>query len=808
MKQRPALCGASAVITGILLARWTSVVWWIPASIALLFILASFVELILYRGRRGRDLLVLISALPALLCAGAAAYAASIQLQDRHHISRFLTVADTLTVTCQVIDEPQVSDGRTKFLAEVTSLSGEVESIRTEGKAYVTILADKRRHERPAHIPYGSTLTFRTVVQAPGAERNPGEFSYREYLVLNNIYATMTVRGYANVTVSAERNGNPFFEYIIFPSKAFVVKNIRTVMTGDEMYFLIGLLLGDRTELSDDIKIAFMNTGTIHVLAVSGSHVVLVAEIIVVLVGLFRLPRVPRILLVMVMLLYYMYLTGATPSVVRATLMMLVMMLGKLYQQRTDIYNLLGVSALIILLIEPKQLFDVGFQLSFSAVFSIVYFYPKLNALIPRIPEPLEEIHLMQWLWQLFAVSLAAQVGTLPFTAYYFGRVSIVSLLANLVVVPLVGVIVTIGLSGALLGIISMWAASCYSEVNQVIAVVTLKFVKWAEQVPYAVVDTATFGWKETIFYSVLIGMLFHLGQRSVVKRYLFAGLAAANIFLFLDLQRTESQELRVAFLDVGQGDGAVIRFPDGKVVLVDAGPWAPDNDAGEKVIAPYLRRNGISAIDAVITTHPHADHLGGVPYLLRSFSVREAIDQGQHARSKLYDSYEQMLGRIPRHIVRAGDMLEFGGARLYVLHPTASFIDADSSNGYSDLNGSSVVFKLQYGTTSMLFTGDAETDAEEQMVRLYGDFLHSDLLKAGHHGSSTSSSEGFISYVRPTDAVVSVAQFNKFRHPSKKVIARLEAYGVRVHRTDKEGAVIFVSDGATIRPHEWRDPP
>jgi competence protein ComEC len=805
MTHRPALSGAAAVIAGILAAKLTGMSWVWFATTAGLLLASAGVELFLMRTSAGRAVRTSSLFLLLLFFSAAASYAISVQVQDHRHISNYLTVADTVSIRCRVIDEATVSEGKTKFLAEILSLSDGSDSTETEGKAYVSIYPDRRKNEQPVSIPYGSVVSFRTIMQPPGAERNPGEFSYREYLALNNIYAAVQVRGYSNIMVSGSRDPNPFFEYIIFPSKRFVVATIRTVMKGDEANFLIGLLLGDRTELSEEIKTAFMNTGTIHVLAVSGSHVVLVAEIIVIVVGVLRFSRRPKILVAMAMLIFYMYLTGATPSVVRATIMMVVMLLGKLFEEKTDVYNMLGVSAVVILLYEPKQLFDVGFQLSFSAVFSIVYFYPKLNALIPKIPEPWEEFKILEWTWQLFAVSLAAQVGTLPFTAYYFGKVSIVSLFANLIVVPLVGVVVTVGLSGALLGIFSLWIASCFSEVNELIAVVTLNFVKWAEQVPYAVVNTATFGVKETLFYSIAVGIVFNIGNRMIIKRFLAAALVTANGLLLADLADDQSRHLRVTFLDVGQGDAAVLQFPTGETVIVDAGPAAPGFDAGERNVAPFLRRSGISVIDAIITTHPHADHLGGVPYLLKNFNVKKTIDPGQLTDSRLFGEYETLRKHIPHVPVRAGTMMTFGNARLYLLHPVDRFIDADSSDGYSDLNGSSVVFKLQYGNTSLLFTGDAEVEAEEHLTRVYGDFLRSDLLKAGHHGSSTSSSEPFISYVTPAHAVISVARFNKFRHPSKRVIERLAKSGAAVHRTDQEGAIVFVSDGQLLEQISWR---
>ncbi|MFA6467914.1 MAG: DNA internalization-related competence protein ComEC/Rec2 [Bacteroidota bacterium] len=805
MKQRPALAGAFVIALGIVTARFSSAGWEVFAAAAAIALVFSLFAVYRSRKDKGRDRSCAAPFLAFLLFSSAAAYTVNERLQHGHHLSHYLNSSDSLKITCTVVDAPVLKEGKLKLLVSHFSISNGMDTVVVEGKAYLSIFPDKRKKEIPKEILYGSVISFTGVIQAPGEERNPGEFSYREYLALNNIFATFSVFGYSRVDIAEHREPSFFFEQIIFPSKEFVVRTIRTVMKGDEANFLIGLLLGDRTDISEEIKLAFMNTGTIHVLAVSGSHVVLVAEIIIVVVGLLRFPRKAQIVLAMLVLVYYMFLTGATPSVVRATIMMIVLYAGKLFEERTDVYNVLGVSAVIILLIEPKQLFDVGFQLSFSAVFSIVYFYPKLIALIPKIPERLEEFKLITWVWQLFAVSLAAQVGTLPFTAYYFEKVSIVSLFANLIVVPLVGVIVTIGLSGALLGIASMWIASCFNEVNNIIAVITLNFVKWAEQIPYAVLHTAGFGLKETLIYSAVIGLLFNIGKREIQKRIILASLFGANIFLFISFSNPSERNLRVMFLDVGQGDGAVIQFPTGETVVVDAGPSSPGYDAGERTVVPFLRRLGVSTIDAVITSHPHADHLGGVPYLLKHFPVRQTVDAGQQAQSRLFSEYKQLQKTTEHIIARAGMMLTFGDGRFFIVHPTERFMDSDSSNGYSDLNGTSVVFKLQYGTTTFLFTGDAETEAEEHIVGTYGDFLDSDVLKSGHHGSSTSSSEQFISYVTPEQVIVSVGKFNKFRHPSKRVLERFASSGSKIYRTDIEGAVIFESDGNSIRKIVWR---
>lgn len=806
MKKRPALIAAAVIASGILTAKCISLRWEIFAAVALLFLFLSIFEIIKYSRAEGRFPLHSVFFLFALFFSSAASFTVNSQFQNNNHLTRFLHSSDSLTITCKVIDEPRVKDGKARLLVSILLLQNEFDLMEVEGKAYLSIFPNKRLKEKPAAIEYGSVLTFKSVLQEPSTERNPGEFSYKDYLALNNVYATVSVFGYSNVRISEKRETNWFFEQIIFPSKNFVVKTISTVMKGDEANFLIGLLLGDRTDISEEIKNAFTNTGTIHVLAVSGSHVILVVTIMYIIFGLLRFSKKPKIVLTIIALVYYTFLTGATPSVVRASSMAGIVLLGKFFEQKTDIYNVLGLSAVLMFIYDTNQLFDVGFQLSFSAVFSMVYFYPKLNLLIKKIPEPLEEFKIITPVWQLFAVSLAAQLGTIPFTAYYFGKISLVALFANLLVVPLVGLIVTIGLTGAMLGIISLWFASIFSQVNNLLAWFTLTFVKLAEQTPLAVVNTSAYGWKETALYSVMIAWLFNFGNAAVQKKIIFVSLIGCNIFLYAELFSHEQRNLRVAFLDVGQGDAAVVEFPNGETIVVDAGPRTSGFDAGERIVAPYLRRRGINNIDAIITTHPHADHLGGVPFLLKNFSVKKTIDANQRIHSELFNEYHVLEQRTEQATIRSGITHAVGNARLYFLHPTQQFIDEDSADGYSNINESSIVFKLHYGNTSFLFMGDAETESEEQIARVYRDFLHSDVIKAGHHGSSTSSTEELLLHATPRHVVISVAKFNKFKHPSKVVIERYQQCGAKVYRTDVEGAVIFESDGENVKKVFWRN--
>jgi DNA internalization-related competence protein ComEC/Rec2 len=301
------------------------------------------------------------------------------------------------------------------------------------------------------------------------------------------------------------------------------------------------------------------------------------------------------------------------------------------------------------------------------------------------------------------------------------------------------------------------------------------------------------------------------LSPRVIAKRLLIFLLIALNIAAYVSVSEGTSPTVgraRITFIDVGQGDAVFIELPGGKNLLVDGGPKSTEFDAGERIVTPFLKRKGISAIDLLLVSHPDADHLGGIPAVLRDFEVKEVLDNGLVARSDLYSEYRREVHRLGRmlHLGRAGKCQTMGdGVRMYILSPSSALLQSDTSTGEASMNNASVVLKLQHGDVSFLLAGDAAMEAEEEMLNTYGDFLKSTVLKIGHHGSRSSSSEKFLDAVRPEYAVFSVGKHNRFNHPSPDVIQRLSNLGVDMKRTDEEGAVVFESDGSSLSYVDWR---
>jgi competence protein ComEC len=648
----------------------------------------------------------------------------------------------------------------------------------------------------------GSRIAGRAMIEPFPFQRNPGEFDYGRYLTLNDIQGVATIVSPEDVTATKESTFSSFNAFVGSMQRS-LYRIIDHYHSPEQASFLKGVILGYRADLSNEIKQSFMNTGTIHILAVSGSNVAVIVLIIYSMFGFLRLPKRLSGGATIVGIILFMFITGASPSVVRATIMASVILLGTLFERKADVYNSLCVAATVILLMDTNALFDVGFQLSFAAVISIVYVYPILKKLIDMIPERFEEIKAIDYVLQLFAVSLAAQIGTLPFTAYYFGRVSIVSLLANLIVVPLSGLNVLLGVATVAISPLSSFVASCYASLNSIAINFLLGFVTVAGNVPYAYAETAHFEPLHAFLYYGIVAILLHVYNPVVVKRGVIVSMLMVTLVLLKGIIFNNTSVLKVTMIDVGQGDAILIETPNHKSILIDAGPRQFKYDAGERTVVPFLARAGINNLDAVLVTHAHNDHIGGVPYVLQHSRVSTVLISDTNGSSSLVRKVKESIrevGATERGVHSGLTIALDPSIRLYVLHPGLQ------DDFRRSLNNTSVVVKLIYGNTTALFVGDAEHESESKMCERYGNFLGADILKVGHHGSRTSSSGSFLHRVKPKIALLSVGTKNRFGHPSPETVGRFVHFGLQVHRTDREGAIVLESNGRTWWRDDWRN--
>ncbi|MFH0921456.1 MAG: DNA internalization-related competence protein ComEC/Rec2, partial [Fibrobacterota bacterium] len=640
---------------------------------------------------------------------------------------------------------------------------------------------------------YGDSVRLTGRVRLAMDQRNPGAFDYREYLASQGVFAVMSCYKPDAWDVTSSGHGNAFMRSVILPVRNWI-RGVVDRYVGPLGYLLNGVLLGDRRELPEDLKQDFRNTGLMHILAVSGLNVAMLLLIVFQVLTALFVPYRVKILVSLALIWFYAGLTDMTPSVVRATLMGSVILGGWMFERKSFIYNSLALAALIILVFNPLDLFNVGFQLSFAATIGIVHIYPRLKE---WVPESWTKNFAVRSLIDSLLLSIAATLATFPILAAVFNQLSLIGLVANLIVVPLSFALLGLGL----LLIAFAWfpfLASAYGVSAHYVTWLINEFVRIFARVPYGFVECATPETVAVVFYLITLVALVNIrGRAWAFKCALFFPV----LFLLIVYVRpwfVETPAACVTFLDVGQGDCAVIELADGKVFVVDGGPRDARFDSGERTVHPFLKARGIRSIDAIFYTHPDMDHLGGLLFLAGNIKVEKVFCAG-HDESPLVHAFDSICAarRIPVQKLSAGARVSAGTeARFDVLYPFDTLaMGAD--------NNASLVLRFVCGRYSMLLTGDI-TEQDEAFLAVGVDSLRSDLLKVPHHGSKWSSSECLLNTVAPDDAVVQVGAYNRYGHPNPETVLRYLSRGIRLHRTDREGAItaLLYNDHIEIKGH------
>ena len=636
---------------------------------------------------------------------------------------------------------------RTRLLIDADQADGAPAS----GRIQVTV------YGVPPPLTEGQRIAAPLKVHPATGFRNPGTFDYAAHLAREGVRVVATARA-ESLTLLDD------------PSPPWAVRVKRASMTAmgralppTSAALLAGLLLGERTELPRDIDDAFRRAGVYHVLAVSGFNVALLAAAVWALCRLAHLPRRASAATAIVVVIGFALVVGPSPSVLRAVVTAVLVLAALLLERDASVTNSLAVAALAILAVRPGDLFDPGFQLSFAATLGIVV------APLPRSA-----------VFGALGVSAAAQLAVLPVALTHFNQLSTIGVVANLGVVPLAGAATIVGLVAVALSFLSETVGGVAFDAVWPVLLLLRGVVALAARVPGAVVHLPAPGWIAVTCYLGGLALLLvwyetraRDGRRSplllgIVLLALAVGVAA------WPLVRPSDGRLRLTVLDVGQGDAIVIETPDGRTILVDAGSGGPMRlDAGERVVAPFLWNRGVLRLGGAAVTHDDADHAGGMPAVRRLFRIDEQWTGA---------SFPSEPRRFGRALVTALPPLDAPGGRR---------------------NDAGLVLRIEMGLVSFLLASDIGAAREHELVAS-GTRFGSTVLKVAHHGSRSSTTLEFLRAVRPTVAAISVGARNPYGHPDPGVLARLAEIGARVYRTDRDGAVIFETDGGTLTVTRW----
>jgi competence protein ComEC len=565
-------------------------------------------------------------------------------------------------------------------------------------------------------------------------------------------------------------------------------KYIQANFKKDSSAFISAITTGQRSSIDEELRNAFNKTGLAHILSISGTHFGLFS---IFLFGIFKFlinvlpyrilqritifltPSQAAAILCLPFMLAYLGLSGGNIPAVRSFIMVGLFLLGLLIGRKGLWLNSLFFAAFILAIWDPKVILDLSFQLSFLAVL-FIGFSIKTEESEKQEKEFTTETNLFsgikrisRYLRNAFFLTLSASIGTAPLVAHHFHYASIISPISNIFITPLIGfVLIPLSILSSFLFLIT--GHYIFTPVVSTVSDISISLVRLMSVIPYAGVKVPTF--PLIVIFLFYTGFLFYF--LSGKKRYTLI-IPFIPIVIYVLLSIFERKELTVTYLDVGQGDSSVIELPDRKTIVIDTG-------LSGKETTSFLKYRGKEVIDALILSHVHSDHTGGLDYLVKRFKVKELWDNGRLIFP------ENFLANIKHRGLNRGDMIEGKGYSIYVFHPYPEFYTM-YGNENIEADNDSLVLKIEGKNESFLFTGDIEEEAEEDVLHL-GRWLKSSVIKVPHHGSRTSAYKPFFDMVSPEVAAISAGREKHFGHPHQEMLDALN--GSKIFRTDLDGAI------------------
>ena len=622
-------------------------------------------------------------------------------------------------------------------------------------------------------MKYGDSLYIEGEFKQPEEARNYKGYNYKQYLKTKKIIGTVELE---KVKILKSSNGS-----FIHNIQKYIRDTINGTLTDEEGNLLLAILLGDKDKLSEDIQESFKTSNLSHMLAVSGAHVSYIILGLTYVLQNSIIGKKNGKIVCIIFLLAFMAITNFTPSVTRACIMAILTLFSSIIYRKSDVYTNISVAALITLIFNPYSLLDLGFQLSYGGTIGIIIF-------IKRIQEKKSNSKVINYIKQMALVSIYANIIIIPIMMYHFNTVSFTFIISNIMASPILGIIV-------ITGFLFIIASITVKPLTRLIAIfikpilsILIKISQICSKLPFSNILVVTPYMFNVISYYAIILYCIKSKKNNKCKIIicLLIVLILTNFIIYIF-----PQKLRIFFIDVGQGDSTLIITPDKKTVLIDGG-GSDSFDVGEKVLLPYLLDRRILKIDYVLISHFDTDHCGGILTIMEKVKVKNIIISEQAEHSENYERFKKLMihKKIRLIEVKKGDKIKIGRySEFKILFPTSRLLSENP------LNNNSIVAQFNYNNFKMLFTGDIEKLAEQQILKTEKAEIRADILKVAHHGSKTSSIPEFIKAVRPKIALIGVGKNNTFGHPNQQTIKNLENIKCRIYRTDLQGEIIIKID-------------
>ena len=646
--------------------------------------------------------------------------------------------------------------------------------------------------DKNKNLKYGDLIKINGEYIAPSKARNYKGFDYREYLKTKEIYGSIKVDN--NKIKIIERNKLNLIFTLSNKIRNYIVDKSKQLLPQESSSLLVGLLIGEKSGIPEDVIQNFKISNLSHMLSVSGAHTSYIILGLTYILTKSNFSKRWIYIITIISLFLFMFITNFTASVTRACFMAIIALSASLLYRKDDIWTSISISLLAILISNPFSINGIGFQLSYLGTIGIILFNKNVESF-------LNKIKVTNKLSKLLSVTISAQIMIMPIMAYKFNTISLTFFISNVLASPFLGINMILGFITIFVSLISFNLAKMLAILLDLALKILIFISEFTAKNPLSnIIIKTPYVFTIILIYCLVLILNYiysvsnsnknlRLFQKSLLKKLnkrnikkslsIMLGLIIIfNIFLFS--YSLVPKKLRIHFIDVGQGDSCLVITPNSKKILIDGGEGKPE------VLLSYLLDRKIKSIDFILISHFDSDHCNGLIEVIKNLNVKNILISKQAYFCDEYKKIANIINskKIKVTFVKQGDSLNIDkNVKLNIFYPPEEL-------EYDDLNNNSIVAKITYNSFSVLFTGDIEKSEEDLLNKYKMQELKSDILKIAHHGSRTSSSENFLEAVKPKIALIGVGENNTFGHPNNGVLERLENINCKIYRTDKMGEI------------------
>ena len=769
--KRPLLIVAISYVIGIIIGVYFK----ISIPFILFVIIGLFIKIILSRKNNKNIKIISLIMLVAFISSSKTTY-----LNNRYDNLYKSLEEESITLIGTICSNIEETDYKYTFTIEINSVNKS-----TTYKNTRLILNVKKSQNNNLQLEYGNKILVTGTYEEPTKQRNYKGFSYKDYLKSKKTYGIVQVENIGNIKLIKKQNINFISTQVNKLSEKFK-NNLKQILPEECSGLAQGILLGDSSDIEDELRENFKNCNLSHMLAVSGAHLSYLMIGLKLILNKKMLGNRKSKIVTIIIILLFMMITNMSPSVVRAGISVIISIIATLIYRKQDTYTTIGIALLLTLIQNPFSIFNIGMQLSYAGTIGILLFQPtiKNNLLKLKIlknksaeitnneikqetknsnqnleinKEKIEQLKLIlekikNYLIESISVTLSANILIFPLTLYHFNTISLNFIISNLLVGPMLGLSIILGLVVLIISIISIPIARIIAIPLKIILLIIIKTTEIISKIPLSNLTVITPKLTSIILiYIFLIKLLISINKENFSQKYITPIIKIKNktlaILISIIIIATNllgniniEKSLKIYFIDVGQGDSTLICTPSGKKILIDGGGTRnPEQyDVGEKVLLPYLLDRRISYLDYIMVSHFDADHAQALETVLENIKVKNIIISKQASICAEYEKIMEICNqkKVNVIVVKRGGKIQIDKYVYFeILHPSDIMLD----DGKGGLNANAIVAKLNYKLSNgmnfkVLFTGDIEADAEEELVKIYGDKLKSDILKVGHH--------------------------------------------------------------------------